>query len=81
VANAIGVILFFPVMFFAGLYAPREAMPAALQRIADYTPLGAGEAAMHDAFTGAWPHPVQLLVLAGYLLVFGGAAARLFRWE
>ncbi len=79
--NAIGVILFFPVMFFAGLWVPREALPAALNRIGDFTPLGAGEQAMHDALVGSWPHAGQLLVLAGYVLVCGLAAARLFRWE
>jgi ABC-2 type transport system permease protein len=79
--NTIGVVLFFPVMFFAGLWVPREAMPAALNRIGDFTPLGAGEQALHDAATGAWPHAGQLLVLAAYVVAFGVAAARLFRWE
>jgi ABC-2 type transport system permease protein len=79
--NAIGVILFFPVMFFAGLWVPREALPSMLNRIGDFTPLGAGEQAMHDALVGSWPHAGQLAVLAGYVLVCGLAAARLFRWE
>jgi ABC-2 type transport system permease protein len=80
-ANAIGTLLFFPSMFFAGLWTPREVLPGIIQRIGDFTPLGAGERALHDAATGAWPHTLSLVVLAGYLVVFGGAAARLFRWE
>jgi ABC-2 type transport system permease protein len=79
--NAIGVILFFPVMFFAGLYAPREAMPATLRRIGDFTPLGAGEQALHDTAAGLWPHAGHLGILVAYIVVFGLAAARLFRWE
>jgi ABC-2 type transport system permease protein len=79
--NAIGTILFFPVMFFAGLYVPREVMPVTLQRISDLTPLGAGEHAMHDAAIGLWPHAGQLAMLVAYLVVFGFAAVRLFRWE
>jgi ABC-2 type transport system permease protein len=79
--NAMGVVLFFPVMFFAGLWVPREALPGALNRIGDFTPLGAGEQAMHDALVGSWPHLSQLAVLVGYVLVCGLAAARLFRWE
>jgi ABC-2 type transport system permease protein len=79
--NAMGVILFFPVMFFAGLWVPREALPAMLNRIGDFTPLGAGEQAMHDALVGSWPHAGQLAVLAGYVVVCGFTAARLFRWE
>jgi ABC-2 type transport system permease protein len=80
-ASAIGIPLFFPVMFFAGLYAPRETMPSVINRIGDFTPLGAGEQAMHDAMVGSWPHAWALLVLVGYVLVCGGTAARLFRWE
>lgn len=79
--NAIGVILFFPLMFFAGLWAPRESMPPVLRHIGDYTPLGAGEHALHEATMGSWPHAGTLAVLAAYLVVFGLAAARLFRWE
>jgi hypothetical protein len=30
---------------------------------------------------GSWPHLVHLAVLAGFALVFGLFAARLFRWE
>jgi ABC-2 type transport system permease protein len=78
---AIGNIVFFPLMFFAGLYVPREAMPQALRQISDYTPLGAGVQALRDASTGAWPHATHLAVLAGYLAVFSVLAARLFRWE
>jgi ABC-2 type transport system permease protein len=79
--NAIGTILFFPVMFFAGLYVPREVMPETLRRIGDLTPLGAGEHALRDAAAGLWPHTGQIAVLGAYIVVFGLAAARLFRWE
>jgi ABC-2 type transport system permease protein len=79
--NAIGTVLFFPSMFFAGLWAPREVMPRIIQRIGDFTPLGAGERALHDAATGHWPALLPVAVLIGYLVVFGAAAARLFRWQ
>jgi ABC-2 type transport system permease protein len=79
--NAIGTLLFFPVMFLSGLYIPVEVMPATLRRIADFSPLGAGEHALHDAATGSWPQVGQLAVLVAYVVVFGLAAARLFRWE
>lgn len=80
-AGAIGTLLFFPVMFFAGLWAPREVMPPLLRTIGDLTPLGAGEHALHDAAIGAWPHPAQFAVLLAYLVAFGLASAKLFRWE
>jgi ABC-2 type transport system permease protein len=80
-ANAFGTILFFPSMFFAGLWAPREVMPEVVQRIGDFTPLGAGERALHEAFTGSWPALISLVVMVGYVVVFGAVSAKLFRWE
>ncbi|AEV87462.1 ABC transporter [Actinoplanes sp. SE50] len=79
--NAIGTLLFFPSMFFAGLWTPREFMPGIVQKIGDYTPMGAGERALHDAMTGHWPNGLSAAVLIGYLAVFGLGAARLFRWN
>jgi ABC-2 type transport system permease protein len=80
-ANTIGTLAFFPMMFFAGLWTPREVFPEALRRIADLTPLGAGERAVQAAMSGQWPAWGSLTVLGAYMLVFGLAAARLFRWE
>ena len=80
-ANAIGALLFFPMMFFAGLWLPRAAMPPVLRDISDFTPLGAAVQALQDSAQGHWPHPLDLAVMACYALVFGVAAARLFRWE
>ena len=79
--NAVGTLLFFPSMFFAGLWTPREVMPQLLRRIGDFTPLGAGERALHEAMTGQWPNLLSVTVLVGYLVVFGLAATRLFRWS
>jgi ABC-2 type transport system permease protein len=75
------VSLFFPLMFFAGLWIPRATMPASLLRISDFTPLGAAVQAMQDSMGGSWPHPSGLAVLAGYAVVFTVAAARFFRWD
>ncbi len=80
-ANAIGTILFFPSMFFAGLWVPREVLPGVIRRIADFTPLGAGERALHEAATGTWPALISLAVLVAYVVVCGWTAAKLFRWE
>jgi ABC-2 type transport system permease protein len=80
-APSIGMILYFPIMFFAGLYVPRAAMPPSLQHIGDFTPLGAGVQALQDSMSGLWPQPLHLVVMAAYVVVFGAAAARLFRWE
>jgi ABC-2 type transport system permease protein len=80
-AGVIGTMVFFPLMFFAGLWIPRATMPASLLRISDFTPLGAAVQAMQDSMGGSWPHPSGLAVLAGYAVVFTVAAARFFRWD
>ena len=80
-ASGIGTVLFFPMMFLAGLYFPREVMPAVLRRIGDFTPLGAGVQALQDATTGAWPQPLHLAVLAALAIGASLFAAKLFRWE
>jgi ABC-2 type transport system permease protein len=80
-ANSIGTFLFFPTMFFAGLWTPREVFPGVLKRVADFTPLGAAERALYEAANGRWINGLSLTVLLAYILVFGVAATRLFRWE
>jgi ABC-2 type transport system permease protein len=81
VAAAVGSLLFFPLMFFAGLWVPQAEMGSALRHISQYTPLGAAVPAVQNATAGSWPGTVHLLVLAGYAVVFCVAAARLFRWD
>ena len=80
-AGVIGTMLFFPLMFFAGLWIPRATMPASLRQVSDFTPLGAAVQALQDSMRGTWPHLSALAVLAGYAVVFTVAAARFFRWD
>jgi ABC-2 type transport system permease protein len=80
-AQAIGTILFFPMMFFAGLWLPIAQMPPVLRQISHAAPLGAAVQALQDSAEGHWPDPLQLVTMAAYALVFGLAATRLFRWE
>ena len=81
IANAVGVALFYVMMFFAGLFFPIAAMPPLLQHISRAAPLGAAVQALTDATEGAWPHPLQLITLAGYAVGFGAGAVKVFRWE
>lgn len=80
-AQIISTVFFWPALFFAGLWIPRAVMPDVLRQISDFSPLGAGVQALQDAAGGAWPHPLQLAVMAAYVVVFGVIAARTFRWQ
>ncbi len=81
VANAIGGVLFFPMMFSAGLWIPRQTMPDLMRTICDWTPLGAANRAMTAAVVGDFPSITALVVLAGYAVAFGRLAVRTYRWD
>ena len=80
-ANAIGSALFFPLIFFAGLWFPQEYMPAALRFVGQLTPLGASVHALQMASQGTFPSAGSLLVMLAYGVGFALLAVRSFRWE
>lgn len=77
----IGQLIYFPMMFFAGVWTPGPLMPDLVRRIADFTPLGAASLAVQDAWAGSWPTLTHLAVMVAFTVVLGGFAARCFRWE
>ncbi|GAA4914024.1 ABC transporter permease [Nesterenkonia rhizosphaerae] len=79
--GAIGTILLFPMMFFAGLWIPRDAMNDVLRTVSDFTPLGAGVQSLQDATAGDWPQLLHLLVMLAWTVAAGALAVRYFRWE
>jgi ABC-2 type transport system permease protein len=80
-AGAIGNLVFYPMMFFGGLWLPIPVMPQVLQHISHATPLGAGWEAFQQAILGHWPPVLALVAMAGWAVVSGVAAVRFFRWE
>ncbi|MGH4033669.1 ABC transporter permease [Actinomycetota bacterium Odt1-20B] len=81
IANAIGTVVFFPMMFCAGVWLPVQAMPDGLARVVEYTPFGAAAQALNQAAAGDWPSWSHLAVLVAWTALLTGAAARWFRWE
>lgn len=79
--QGLGMLVYFPSLFFAGVYFPREVMPAGLRTISDLTPSGAAVQALEDAWFGAGPALPDVLVLVASTLAAGLLSARLFRWE
>ena len=76
-----GMGLYFPMLFFAGLWVPRFVMSDGLRFISDLTPLGSGVQAMEDSWLGSGPDPLNLIVLLAWAVVVSGLAVRFFKWE
>jgi ABC-2 type transport system permease protein len=81
IGYAYSAAFFFPSLFFAGIWLPKEQMPDWLSRFGDFTPLGAFRESMEHAFTGTAQDPLMLLTLAVTAVLAGTVAARVFRWE
>jgi ABC-2 type transport system permease protein len=68
-------------MFTAGVWLPVQTMPGTLQRIVEFTPLGAASQALDRAAAGSWPAWADLGVTALWTVLLTAAAVRWFRWE
>jgi ABC-2 type transport system permease protein len=76
-----GMLLYFPLLFFAGIYVPLEVMPQGIRTISGWTPAGAAVEALGDSWAGATPSTSSLLVMGLYTVVAGGLAVWQFRWD
>ena len=83
IAQTVGMAFFFPMMFLSGAALPRQVMPSAVQRVADFLPLTHLVAMLQSAWAGDGLGPRQpaVLWLAATLVVSTALAVRLFRWE
>jgi len=79
--QAAGMLLYFPLLFFAGVYLPLEIMPQGIRAISSYTPAGAAVQALSDSWAGNVPDTSSLTVLALYAVVATSLAVLLFRWD
>lgn len=81
-ATGLGMLIYFPMLFFAGLWTPGPAMPETLQTVAAWTPLGASGQAMTTAWfaDGAFP-TLQFVSMALWSVVTFAVAVRVFRWR
>jgi ABC-2 type transport system permease protein len=80
-AGGIGMLVYFPMLFLAGLWTPGPVMPDAVASIGRFTPLGAAGQAMTEAWFGTGFPALQLAVMVAWVLVLYPLAARLFRWS
>lgn len=79
--QAMGMLLYFPLLFFAGVYIPLQVMPEGVRTVSTYTPSGAAVQALSASWSGDVPQTSSLLVMAAYVMVAGALAIWLFRWD
>ncbi len=80
-AMGLAMALFFPNMFFGGIYFPTDAMSPALREIGDFTPLGSALHALRDSWQGNDLRLEYLGIMAAWALVATLLAVRYFRWD
>lgn len=80
-ASGIGSLLYFPMLFFAGVWTPGPVMPDAVAAVAKFTPLGAAAQAMTAGwFEDGFP-ALRIVVLVAWAAVVLPLGIRLFRWR
>jgi ABC-2 type transport system permease protein len=82
-ANIIGMVLFFPMIFFSGATIPWQVMPKSIKMIGNAMPLTYVVELLQGLWFGeAWSENLlQIGVLAGMLIVGVGISVKIFRWE
>lgn len=79
--QVVGMVVFFPSMFTAGVYFPVEVFGGTVRDIISFTPYGAASNALNDATSGTFPQLMDLAVMGGWAVVLYLIAVRTFRWE
>jgi ABC-2 type transport system permease protein len=83
IAQVVGMVLFFPMLFLSGVSLPREMFPHWMQQLSEFLPMTHAV----DLLQGMWfgdsvgSHGVAWLVLLGMAVVSAGLGTRFFRWE
>jgi ABC-2 type transport system permease protein len=80
-AQAVGMAIFYPMLFLSGAAMPRFLMPESVQRISDLMPLTHVVKLMEDLWIAGSVNMTSLIVVVA-ILICGVVLARVtFRWE
>ena len=82
-AQVIGMVIFYPMMFLSGAGMPIEILPESIRKISAFLPLTYVVNLLRGMWFGeAWSaHTMDVAVVIGMVLIVGGLAGRFFRWE
>ncbi|MFD9207986.1 ABC transporter permease [Streptomyces sioyaensis] len=75
----LSMLCYFGLAFLGGLWMPLTFLPQWAQNVAEWLPTHAYAALGTAVEAGGAPHGKDIAILAGYLLVFAGGAAWLYR--
>lgn len=78
-AQAVGMLLFFPMWLLSGAGPPPGVMGPGMRHLSDVLPLTFAVRAIQQPWLGAAPRPLDLLLLAGILAVAGVLSSRALR--
>ncbi len=83
IAQVVGMVIFFPMMFVSGVSLPVELLPDWLRAVSKALPMTHAVNLLQGLWAGAGAadFATAWLVLVGLTLLAGGFGARLFRWE
>ncbi|MGC8958919.1 MAG: ABC transporter permease [Chloroflexia bacterium] len=83
IAQTVGMVLAFPMMFVSGATIPWEILPDGVRRVAEFVPLTHVVRVLRKLWAGgSWEEVwVSAVVPAGVLIVSSALSARFFRWE
>lgn len=83
IAQAVGMVAMFPMMFLSGSAIPLEVLPPSVRSVSNFIPLTHVVTLMRGLWAGeSWgQHLTELAVLGGVLVVGMSLSARFFRWE
>lgn len=82
-AQVVGMALFYPMLFLSGAAIPREILPATVREFSLFLPLTHVVTLLRGLWLGqTWAqHRVEVLILAGILVLSTLISAWVFRWE
>lgn len=82
-AQVVGMVILYPMMFLSGAGLPIELLPDSIRRISNFLPLTYAVNLLKGMWFGeAWSeHLLDVAVLGAMVVILGGLAARMFRWE
>ena len=83
VAQVVGMVIFYPMMFLSGASIPLEIMPETVQRISDFLPLTYVVRLLRGLWFGeSWGnYTLETAILGCVLVVCTALAAYFFRWD